>query len=106
MGAAGCKSQSDANKLTQFRVAIIAKSESGEINHISGGNCHGIDRNDNRSGEIKSGSGEIKPECGEINTEEFAYAPEKMDEATFNVVAQNPSIRREGTVKGLDLLIR
>ena len=70
--------QFDVNKLTEFRVTIRARPESGEI----------------------------KPESGEMKPRELSYAPEKMDDATFDVVASNPGIKREGVFLQLRTSIR
>ena len=37
---------------------------------------------------------------------ELSYAPEKMDDATFDVVASNPGIKREGVFLQLRTSIR
>ena len=84
--------QFDVNKLTEFRVTIRARPESGTIKP--------------ESGTIKPESGEIKPESGEMKPRELSYAPEKMDDATFDVVASNPGIKREGVFLQLRTSIR
>ncbi len=50
----------DVNKRTEFRVTILARSESGQINPEIG-------QLNTESGQIKPESGQIKPESGQIN---------------------------------------
>ena len=67
--------QFDVNKLTEFRVTIVAKPESGPIN---------------------SGSGPIKPESGQTKRIiAQTYDTESQDEAVVAIIGANPGIKRE-----------
>ena len=67
--------QVDYNKLTEFRVTIIAKPESGPIKP--------------ESGPINSESGPIKRTIAQT------YDTESQDEAVVAIISANPGIKRE-----------
>ena len=67
--------QFDYNKLTEFRVTIIAKPQSGQIKP--------------ESGQIKSESGQIKRMVAQT------YDTESQDEAVVAIIGANPGIKCE-----------
>ena len=107
--------QFDVNKLTEFRVTIVAKDESGEIKSESGTineKSGPINRNDiidekaidgYVKGDVGSKSGPINPESGPINPESGpikriiaqTYNTESQDEAVIAIIGDNPGIKRE-----------
>ena len=72
--------QFDVNKLTEFRVTIRARPESGTIKP--------------ESGTIKPESGTIKPESGTINGAQL-YNTESQDRAVLDVVRHSPGIKKD-----------
>lgn len=106
MGARPAKS--DVNKLTEFRVTIVAKAESGPINEKSGPinqdkiidektvDCAIKGNLDQKSGPMKSESGPIKAESGPIKRiVAQTYNTESQDEAVVAIIGANPGIKRE-----------
>ena len=102
--------QFDYNKLTEFRVTIIAKPESGPIKPESGPIKPESGPIKPESGPINSESGPIKPESGPINSESGpinsesgpikrtiaqTYDTESQDEAVVAIISANPGIKRE-----------
>ena len=92
------KAQFDVNKLTEFRVTVLARPESGTIKWHDG----------IKSGQINPGSGQINPESGQINPESGQINPESgqikqakpydteaQDHATLEVIRNNPGIKLE-----------
>lgn len=93
--------QFDVNRLTEFRVTIRARPESGTIKPESG-------TIKPESGEINPESGEIKPESGTINPESGTIKPESgtingaqlyntesQDRAVLDVVRHSPGIKKD-----------
>ena len=82
----------DVNKLTEFRVTILARPESGQINPESG-------QINPESGQINSESGQINSESGQINSESGqmklvkAYDTKAQDRAVLEVIRDNPGIK-------------
>ena len=68
----------DVNKLTEFRVTIIARPESGTIKWHD-----------------KEESGQIKPESGTITPIAQLYDTNSQDEAVYKVVSEHPGIKKE-----------
>ena len=89
----------DVNKRTEFRVTILASSESGQINPESGqikpesGQIKPESGQINpESGQIKPESGQIKPESGQINSVK-PYDTAAQDGAVLEVIRNNPGIK-------------
>ena len=83
------KAQFDVNKLTEFRVTVLARSESGQIQW----------HDKPKSGQISSECGQIKPESGQINSESGTinhvkpYDTDAQDRAVLEVIRNHPGIK-------------
>ena len=88
----------DVNKLTEFRVTIIARPESGTIKWHDKEESGQINP---ESGQIKSESGQINPESGQIKSESGQiksvkpYDTAAQDRAVLEVIRNNPGIKLE-----------
>ena len=78
------KAQFDVNKLTEFRVTVLARSESGQIKW----------HDKPKSGQISSECGQIKPESGQIKQAK-PYDTDAQDHATLEVIRNKPGIKLE-----------
>ena len=107
--------QFDVNKLTEFRVTIVAKAECGEMNAESGtikSESGTINRNEiiaekaaggavkdnvcQKSGEIMSESGTIKSESGTIKGDMAqSYDIQSQDAAVLKVISEQPGIKKD-----------
>lgn len=85
------KAQFDVNKLTEFRVTVLARPESGTIKWHDGIKSGQISP---ESGQINPESGQIKPESGQIKQAK-PYDTEAQDHATLEVIRNNPGIKLE-----------
>ncbi len=98
--------QFDVNKLTEFRVTVLARSESGQINLESGQMNPESGQINLESGQINLESGQINPESGQINLESGQINPESgqinqvkpyntdaQDRAVLEVIRNNPGIK-------------
>ena len=74
----------DVNKLTEFRVTIIARPESGTIKW----------HDKEESGQINPESGQIKSESGQIKSVK-PYDTAAQDRAVLEVIRNNPGIKLE-----------
>ena len=83
------KAQFDVNKQTEFRVTVLACSESGQIKW----------HDKPKSGQISSECGQIKPESGQINSESGTinhvkpYDTDAQDRAVLEVIRNHPGIK-------------
>ena len=100
--------QFDVNKLTEFRVTIVAKAESGPINPKSGTinqkeitdekATDGTVKNNfaTKSGTIKPESGTIKSESGTIKGDKAqSYDIQSQDTAVLKVISEQPGIKKD-----------
>ena len=71
------KAQFDVNELTEFRVTVLARSESGQIKWHD-----------------KPKSGQISSECGQIKQAK-PYDTDAQDHATLEVIRNKPGIKLE-----------
>ena len=111
--------QFDVNKLTEFRVTIMGRPESGQINPESGtiksgtiksGNGDNIAKNGDKTADSggsarKSGTikwhdkrkrGTISNESGTINTIPRTYDTDSQDAAVLRIVSEHPGIKKDG----------
>jgi len=79
--------QFDVNKLTEFRVTICARPESGQ-DYSGSGTIKA------ESGTIKAESGTIKAESGTINIAQ-TYDTESQDRAVLKAIEDNPGIKKD-----------
>ena len=95
--------QFDVNKLTEFRVTIMARSESGQMNSESGQMNSESGQMNSESGQMKDKSGTMKGESGQIKWPDKlesgqiksvkAYDTEGQDRAVLDIVRKNPGIK-------------
>lgn len=88
--------QFDVNKQTEFRVTVLARSESGQIKWHDKPKSGQIS---SESGQIKPESGQIKLESGQINSESGTinhvkpYDTDAQDRAVLEVIRNHPGIK-------------
>ena len=89
----------DVNKLTEFRVTIMARPESGTTKWHDETESGPITP---ESGTINPGSGTINPESGTINGEggtitdrAKSYDTDSQDSAILHIVGENPGIKKD-----------
>ena len=102
------KAQFDVNKLTEFRVTIVANGKSGTMNDESGtmiGDAEVVKNSQisAEKGELSEKSGAMNEKSGTMNGESGTMILEKaklydiqsQDDAVFAVVADSPGIKKD-----------
>jgi ATP-dependent DNA helicase RecG len=84
--------QFDVNKLTEFRVTIMIRPQSGQINSESG-QIKWSDKPE--SGTITQKSGTINTESGTMTVLAKTYDIGSQDKAVLKIVGDNPGIKKD-----------